>query len=63
MILNTILLQADTMAQTLAEAALPAKEKLSLFALLKEGGLLMIPLLLCSLAMVYIFLGAFHRYP
>jgi biopolymer transport protein ExbB len=55
MILNTILLQADSLAQSVAELAEPVKEKLSLFALLKEGGLLMIPLLLCSVAMVYIF--------
>lgn len=55
MILNTILLQADTIAQAIAETAAPAKQKLSLFSLLKEGGLLMIPLLLCSVAMVYIF--------
>ncbi|MCC6186285.1 MAG: MotA/TolQ/ExbB proton channel family protein [Chitinophagaceae bacterium] len=55
MILQTILLQVDTVAQAIAEVAIPEKEKLSLFALLKEGGILMIPLLLCSVAMVYIF--------
>lgn len=55
MVLQMILLQADTAAQAIAELATPEKEKLSLFALLKEGGILMIPLLLCSVAMVYIF--------
>lgn len=54
-----ILLQAaDSVAQAVA-ATPEAKEKLSLFALLKEGGLLMIPLLLCSVAMVYIFFERF----
>lgn len=60
MILNLILLQAtDTVAQVVAAVAPVEKEKLSLFALLKEGGLLMIPLLLCSIAMVYIFVERF----
>lgn len=36
-------------------AAPAATESLSLFSLLWEGGVLMIPLLLCSIAMVYIF--------
>lgn len=54
-----ILLQAaDSVAQAVAEAP-EVKEKLSLFSLLKEGGLLMIPLLLCSVAMVYIFVERF----
>jgi len=54
-----ILLQAaDSVAQAVAEAP-EAKEKLSLFSLLKEGGVLMIPLLLCSVAMVYIFFERF----
>lgn len=57
---NLILLQAaDTLAQAVSAAAPETKEKLSLFALLKEGGLLMIPLLLCSVAMVYIFAERF----
>lgn len=60
MLLNLLLLQAtDTIAQTLAAVAPVEKEKLSLFALLKEGGLLMIPLFLCSIAMVYIFVERF----
>lgn len=58
MILNLILLQIDT-ANTAIAQTVPAEEKLSLFALLKEGGILMIPLLLCSIAMVYI---AYERY-
>jgi biopolymer transport protein ExbB len=54
-----ILLQAaDSIAQAVV-AEPEVKEKLSLFALLKEGGLLMIPLLLCSVAMVYIFMERF----
>ena len=60
MIVNLILLQAtDTITQAVAAVAPVEKEKLSLFALLKEGGLLMIPLLLCSIAMVYIFVERF----
>lgn len=49
----TILLQADTVVQTATTAAAP--EKISLLYLLREGGVLMIPLLLCSLLLVYIF--------
>ncbi|MBL7711833.1 MAG: MotA/TolQ/ExbB proton channel family protein [Chitinophagaceae bacterium] len=59
MILNLILLQVTDTAQAVATAVPEVKEKLSLFALLKEGGLLMIPLLLCSVAMVYIFVERF----
>lgn len=54
-ILNILLLQADTMHQAAATAN-TANEKLSLFGLLKEGGLLMFPLLLCSVLMVYVFI-------
>lgn len=57
-LLHILLLQADSIQQAADAAALPA-EKLSLFQLLKEGGLLMIPLLLCSVLMVYVF---FERY-
>lgn len=53
MSLLTILLQADTAAQAVAATAQP--EKISLFYLLREGGVLMIPLLLCSILLVYIF--------
>lgn len=59
MILDLILLQVTDTAQAVAAAVPEVKEKLSLFALLKEGGLLMIPLLLCSVAMVYIFVERF----
>ena len=61
MTLLTILLQAATAApvdslvkaaQTDASASV---EKISLFHLLWEGGVLMIPLLLCSIIMVYVF--------
>lgn len=58
--LHFMLWQIDTAAQIATEAASAVKEKLSLFALLKEGGVLMIPLLLCSLAMVYIFWERFN---
>lgn len=56
---NLIFLELDTVAQAVAAVAPVEKEELSLFALLKEGGLLMIPLLLCSIAMVYIFVERF----
>jgi biopolymer transport protein ExbB len=56
MYLLTLLLQADTSS---AAAALPAPEKISLFYLLKEGGVLMIPLLICSVIMVYVFVERF----
>ncbi len=54
---TTLLLQADTALQ--AAAATAPEEKISLFKLLREGGVLMIPLLLCSLAMVYVFVERF----
>lgn len=54
-ILSTILLQIDTIPANLV-ADEPATEKLSLIYLLMEGGVLMIPLLLCSILMIYIFL-------
>jgi biopolymer transport protein ExbB len=53
-ILNILLLQADTIHQATAAVA-TGSEKLSLFSLLKEGGLLMFPLLICSVLMVYVF--------
>ncbi len=62
-ILNILLLQAtatvpsavvDTVSKA-AVAAAPAAEKISLFHLLMEGGALMIPLLFCSLILVYVF--------
>lgn len=54
MSLLTILLQADTALQATA-ATTAATEKISLFSLLKEGGVLMIPLLICSILLVYVF--------
>lgn len=56
MALLSLLLQIDTAAQ--AAAALPAAEpeKISLLGLLMEGGVLMIPLLLCSILLVYVFI-------
>lgn len=55
MSLLTILLQLDTVAQ-LTPAQIPAEpESISILYLLKEGGILMIPLLLCSVLMAYIF--------
>ena len=53
MSLLSILLQADTAAAALAETA--ATEEISLWYLLKEGGVLMIPLFICSIILVYIF--------
>ncbi|OJW85277.1 MAG: biopolymer transporter ExbB [Bacteroidetes bacterium 46-16] len=55
MSLFTILLQADTALKAGADAASAPVEKISLFHLLSEGGVLMIPLLLCSLLLVYVF--------
>ncbi len=48
---NLLLLQANVV--TAAETA--ASQKISLIQLFKEGGVLMIPLLLCSLLLVYVF--------
>ncbi len=57
MTLLTLLLQADTTLQTVAATAAP--EKVSLFQLLWKGGVLMIPLLLCSVIMCYVFFERF----
>lgn len=58
-LLSILLLQADTISQldsaAAAAAAAESVEKISLFKLLMEGGALMIPLLLCSIIMVYVF--------
>jgi biopolymer transport protein ExbB len=53
MTLLTLLLQTDTAA--LATPGMPAPEKISLISLLMEGGVLMIPLLICSILVVYVF--------
>jgi biopolymer transport protein ExbB len=62
MTLLTILLQAatsthisDSLQQAAQHAADNSAEKISLFHLLMQGGVLMIPLLLCSIILVYIF--------
>lgn len=55
-LLSTILLQTDTIPANLVESAAAPAEELSLMYLLWEGGVLMIPLALCSVLMVYIFL-------
>ncbi|MES2702155.1 MAG: MotA/TolQ/ExbB proton channel family protein [Bacteroidota bacterium] len=52
--LSSLLLQVDT-AGKLAAATPPPAEKISLLNLLMEGGALMIPLLLCSIILVYVF--------
>ena len=54
-LLSVLLLQAgDTAIKAAAQVVAPV-EQISLFKLLKEGGVLMIPLLLCSLILVYVF--------
>jgi biopolymer transport protein ExbB len=52
MILNFLLLQAQA---TVAAISNPDVQKISFLQLFKEGGVLMIPLLLCSLLLVYVF--------
>jgi len=52
--LLTILLQADTALQTIVPPEAAPPEKISLWHLLMEGGVLMIPLLICSLIFLYI---------
>ncbi len=54
-LLSILLLQIDTTLKGVANATTTPAEKISLFNLLKEGGVLMIPLLLCSLLLVYVF--------
>jgi len=62
MSISLLLLQAGDSA-IMAAAALatppPAVEQISLLHLMKEGGILMIPLLICSLIMVYVFIERF----
>jgi biopolymer transport protein ExbB len=53
-LLSILLLQVDT-AATAVNTATAAPEKISFFYLMKEGGILMIPLFLCSILMVYVF--------
>ena len=55
MSLISLLLQADTMLPApVAPPAANAPDSISVFYLLKQGGILMIPLLICSILMVYI---------
>lgn len=53
-LLSILLLQADTLANA-ATTATAEPESISFFYLMREGGVLMIPLLICSVLMVYIF--------
>lgn len=53
MAILSILLQADTLANSAAVAA--KQQEISLWYLLMQGGVLMIPLLICSVLMVYVF--------
>lgn len=53
MSLLSILLQVDTVAT--AADAVTKKEEISLWYLLMQGGVLMVPLLMCSILMVYVF--------
>ena len=57
-LLSVLLLQAQTVVDTtkkVAQVTSAPVEKISLLHLLMEGGALMIPLLLCSLVLVYVF--------
>ncbi|WP_276134087.1 MotA/TolQ/ExbB proton channel family protein [Polluticoccus soli] len=54
MSLFSLLLQIDTAAATANAIATP-QDEISLIYLLKEGGIMMIPLLLCSIILVYVF--------
>ncbi len=53
-LLSVLLLQIDSATQAAAPAS-PAPEEISLISLLMEGGVLMIPLLICSIMVVYVF--------
>jgi biopolymer transport protein ExbB len=56
---SILLLQVDTAMKAAAAATAAPVEKISLFHLLEEGGALMIPLLLCSIILVYVFAERF----
>lgn len=53
--LLNLFLQIDTAVQPINTPPPPPQEEISLWYLLVEGGVLMIPLLICSLVLVYIF--------
>lgn len=64
MIFQNIVLQAtqiiiDTVAQAATPAAPAAPQELSLWYLIKEGGPLMIPLAICSVVGLYVFIERF----
>lgn len=55
-LLSVLFLQADSaMPTATAAVAVPPPEKISMINLLMEGGVLMVPLLLCSVILVYVF--------
>jgi biopolymer transport protein ExbB len=58
-ILSVLFLQADSAMKAAASATAAPVEKISLFNLLWQGGALMIPLLLCSIILVYVFVERF----
>ena len=53
---SNLLLQADSLVKAAQQQATASVEKISLFHLLMEGGALMIPLLLCSIVLFYVFI-------
>lgn len=54
--LHLLFLQGDSLQPVSSSAApVPATDNMSVFTLLKEGGPLMIPLLLCSILVIYVF--------
>src|ERR1043165_8746764 len=59
MTILTILLQADTAVRAVNDTAAAAPEQISLWKILMEGGVMMIPLLLCSIVLVYVFVERF----
>ena len=59
MLFNFFLQIVPDTLQTMAPAATQTTEELSLWYLLREGGILMIPLALCSILAVYIFVERF----
>jgi biopolymer transport protein ExbB len=56
--LSSLLLQADSAAQALNPQAAQTEE-ISLLYLLQEGGVLMIPLAICSILLLYVFVERF----
>ncbi|MBA3827394.1 MAG: MotA/TolQ/ExbB proton channel family protein [Taibaiella sp.] len=54
-LISLLLIQADTAMKAAADATNTPVEKISLFNLLKEAGVLMVPLAICSIILVYVF--------